>query len=140
MALPRLRALVSRGHLSKWLWMAALVPLFLAAVLPSRVATLICRFTGAAMEAESCCPTGDEAPPDVQARLLDEGCCSRMITEFPTLIGERRSEMSQVRVDQPAVYVSAGAAPRAGRPAGSIRPVGPTFRPPPLALKRSLLI
>jgi len=121
--------------------MAALVPLFLAAVLPSHVATLICRFTGAAMEVEACCPPGDEAPPDVQARLLDEGCCSRMITELPALIGERRSEVSQARFDQPAVYVSAGAAPpRAGRPSGSIRPVAPVFRPPPIALKQSLLI
>ena len=82
-----------------------------------------------------------EAPPDVQARLLDEGCCSRMITELPALIGERRSEVSQARFDQPAVYVSAGAAPpRAGRPSGSIRPVAPVFRPPPLAVKHSLLI
>ena len=77
------------ARLSKVLWMAALVPLFLAAVLPSRVATLICRFTGAAMEVEACCPTGDEAPRD---------------------------------------------------PAGSIRPVAPAFRPPPIALKQSLLI
>jgi hypothetical protein len=121
--------------------MAALVPLFLADVLPSRVATLICRFTGATMEVEACCPTGDEAPPDVQARLLDEGCCSRMITELPTLIGERRAERSQARFDQAAVYLSAGAAPPwQGRPAGSIRPVAPVFRPPPIALKRSLLI
>ncbi len=130
------------ARLSKVLWMAALVPLFLAAVLPSRVARLICRFSGAMMEAEACCPTGDDAPPDVQARLLDEGCCSRMITEFPTLIGERRSEMSGMRVDQLAVYVSGAAVPQPppGRPARSICPVAPIFRPPPIALKRSLLI
>lgn len=126
--------------------MAALLPLFLASVLPSRVATLICRFTGAAMEVEACCPTGDDALPDVQARLLqarllDEGCCSRMITELPTLIGERRSEISRAHFHQPAVHVSASAAPpREAPPGGSIRPVVPVLRPPPIALKHSLLI
>src|SRR5664279_4393748 len=112
MALPRLPALMRRVRLSKLLWMATLVvPLCFAAVLPSHVATLVCRFTGAMMEAEACCPTGDEGPPDLQARLLDEGCCSRTITELPTLVCVRRAEADQAQVGQPVVFVLAQVAP-----------------------------
>lgn len=143
MALPRLPALMSRGRFSKVLWMAALVPLFLAAVLPSQVATLVCRFTGAMMEAEVCCPTADQGPPDLQARLLDEGCCSRTIIELPTLICDRRSEAdrAQPHLDQPVPFMfAAAAATPFGDPTGSIRRISALFRPPPIAIKQSLLI
>ena len=130
-----------RGRLSKVLWMAALVPLSLAAVLPSQVATLVCRFTGAMMEAEVCCPTADQGPPDLQARLLDEGCCSRTIIELPTLVCARRAEADQARLDQPIVFVCAVAvATPSGDSIGSIRRISALFRPPPIALKQPLLI
>lgn len=141
MAPPRLPALMRRGRLSKWLWMAALLPLCFAVVLPSHVATLVCRFTGAMLEAEASCPTGDEGPPDLQARLLDEGCCSRTITELPTLVCVRRAEADQAQVGQPVVFALAQVAPPpSGCRTRSVHRVVTPFRPPPIALKQSLLI
>ena len=135
--------MMSRGRLSKVLWVAALVPLFLAAVLPSHIATLVCRFTGAMMEAEVCCPTADQGPPDLQARLLDEGCCSRTITELPTLICDRRSEAdrAQPHAFQAVIFAfAARASTPFGDATGSIRRIATPFRPPPIVLKQSLLI
>jgi len=46
-----------RGWRSKSLWVAALLPLLAASVLPTQIRTLVCRFTGAIMQEEICCPS-----------------------------------------------------------------------------------
>jgi hypothetical protein len=119
----------------------ACLPLLLAiAVLPSHLTALVCRFTGAAMTPEACCPEAKAPASDPRARLRDEACCAISRLDLPTLLSERRSDAQQTGLDQ------AGAAPAAERvpaPTGGrtlIRYVVPPLRPPPLALKRSLLI
>ncbi len=70
------------------LWIAALVPLFLAAVLPDHLRTLVCRYTGTAMDEEGCCP-GELGPKvDTQGRLRDEPCCFVRTVQLARLVSD----------------------------------------------------
>lgn len=121
--------------------MVALAPLFLAAVLPSQVTRLVCRFSGATMEAEACCPTQDSSRPDQQLRFRDEACCSLIVSDLPTLLSEQSLDPQFSRADQPAAVASFAAVQPARSPLVERRGrCAANYRPPPLTLKRALLI
>jgi hypothetical protein len=80
------------GRRSKVLWVAAVVPLLAASVLPSQFRTLVCRFTGAIMEQGRCCPSDDEEQTALPAQLLDEDCCVVKTVDLPKLLSERWGE------------------------------------------------
>jgi hypothetical protein len=133
------------GRSKLCLWIAAVVPLLFAAVLPSHVARVVCRFTGVTMmPVETCCPVdsvdSDEGSRDPQARFRDEGCCSITTLELPTLVSERRSEAHQPLPDELRVGALSTTVPAPAERNPLPRQIVPPSRPPPLALKRSLLI
>jgi hypothetical protein len=74
--------------LPKALWMAALAPLLAAAVLPTQIQTLVCRWGGVAMAADSCCPSPPEESRQIQAALRGETCCLVKTVELPKLLSE----------------------------------------------------
>jgi len=136
------------GSWSKVLWMAALLPLFAASVLPTQLRTLICRVTGAVMEVDACCPAAPAAQGQqgqmvagISESISDPGCCAIQTVDLDGLLAEHRSDEAP-----PSSVAPAAPAPMAGlvlvaRPTPSARqdrppPVGP----PLLLLKRSFLI
>jgi hypothetical protein len=129
------------GRWSKALWIAAILPLFAASVLPKQLRTLICRFTGAVMEVEACCPADPDGKADAQAQLLDENCCIVKTVDLDKLISERRPEGAPA---PDPTLVAVALAPTAQIPATvdvHDRPVGPPpLGPPLILLKRSFLI
>lgn len=76
----------------KLLGMAVVIPLFLGAVLPEHVRTLVCRFTGIAMPEEACCPQGADQEVDASSRLRSESCCVVKTADLVRLISERQAE------------------------------------------------
>jgi len=131
------------GRLAKTMWLAVLVPLFLAAVLPDQVRTLVCRFSGAVMDEDCCPPEADEAV-ETEARVRNESCCSIKTIELARLVSDRRVEPAshrcyELRAHVPNIEVS----DRSTRPAGLalIRYAAPPHVGPPIVLlKRSFLI
>jgi hypothetical protein len=77
---------------SRLLGTAVLVPLFLGAVLPDHLRTLVCRYTGIAMPEEACCPQSGEQDVDAQARLQGESCCVVKTVQLGRLVSDRRPE------------------------------------------------
>ena len=138
------------GSWSKVLWMAALLPLFAASVLPAHLRTLICRVTGAVMEVESCCPAAPAAQGQTAVGssetgsegISDLGCCAVETIDLGGLLAEHRTEgaasssfslLSATPIGAVVVVVSPRASSvRQDRPP----PVGP----PLLLVKRSFLI
>ena len=118
-----------------------LIPLFLAAVLPDSVRTLVCRYTGVMMPEESCCPEDDTRDLSPNAQLQDESCCVVKTVHLARLVSDRQSP-----VTEPAQHeISSFAAPAESflvtARASSIHrftilPVGP----PILLLKHAFLI
>jgi hypothetical protein len=130
------------GRWSKALWLAAVLPLFAASVLPTHLRTLICRFTGAVMEVEACCPADRDANTPVHAQLLDENCCVVKTVDLAKLVSDRRSEVAPSPDIAPLAVALAPAA-ALSIPLADVhsRPVGPPLVGPPLILlKRSFLI
>jgi hypothetical protein len=123
------------------LWVAALVPLFAASVLPTQIRTLVCRFTGAIMQPETCCPSDLENETPAAAELLGETCCLVKTVDLPKLLSEHGSDGTPP-VQAPAVAV--GRPPDAlelasdWAPSLPVRP--PPLGPPILLVKRSFLI
>jgi hypothetical protein len=129
------------GRRSKVLWMAAILPLFAASVLPTQLRTLICRSSGAVMDSEACCPEDPEGKVTAQAQLLDEDCCIVKAVDLDKLVAERRPEGAR-SADATLVAVTLAPAipPSLGARAHD-RPVGPPpLGPPLILLKRSFLI
>jgi hypothetical protein len=81
---------MSKGRWSKLLWIAALVPLLGASVLPTQMLALVCRFTGALMDEEACCPLGNQEQAAPVSRLLDQGCCVVRTVDLPKLLSDRQ--------------------------------------------------
>ena len=137
--------LMRSGSWSKVLWMAALLPLFAASVLPTQLRTLICRVTGAVMEVDACCPAAPAAPAQAAARISesisDPGCCAVQTVDLGRMLAEHRSEEAP-----PPSVTPVSAAPMAGPvlaawPTPSVRQDRPPqVGPPLLLLKRSFLI
>jgi hypothetical protein len=129
------------GRWSRALWVAALLPLFAASVLPTQLRTLVCRFTGAIMDVETCCPANPEAEPQTQTELSEQGCCEVRTVDLRRLVAEQRSEAAP-----PHEITAFAAAPTLARvlpstAAAHAPPVGPPpLGPPLLLLKRSFLI
>ena len=128
------------GRRPKALWVAALLPLLAASVLPTQIRTLVCRFTGAIMQVETCCPSDqDRTPPTSQ--LLGENCCLVKTVDLPKLLSERWTDGTPP-VQAPTLAV--------GQPSGPLELMSgwtPTLpvRPPPLGppiflVKHSFLI
>jgi hypothetical protein len=120
--------------------MAALLPLFAVSVLPTQLRTLVCRFTGAVMDVETCCPDRDAQTP-VGAQLSEQGCCVVKTVDLGRLVAEPRSEgapppeVAAVVAARTPEFTLADATCPAPRP---YRP--PTVGPPLVLLKRSFLI
>jgi hypothetical protein len=122
------------------LGVAASLPLLLVAVLPSHAAVLVCRFTGAMVQAETCCPVEERGSSGPRAHLRDEACCSMRALDRPALVSENRSEARPARRHQLGVVWLANPAPPPALRVAGIRHLALPFRPPPIALKHSLLI
>lgn len=129
------------GWRSKALWVAALLPLLAANVLPTQIRTLVCRFTGAIMQLETCCPSElDEKTPPA-AQLLGESCCVTQTMDLPRLLSEQPSEGLSA-LQAPPLAPAQPCAPLVS-PAGwtaSIPSRPPPHGPPILLVKRSFLI
>jgi hypothetical protein len=121
--------------------MAALVPLFGASVLPTQMRALVCRFTGAIMDEEVCCPPGDEKQAAPVAQLFDQGCCVVSTVDLPKLVSDLQAD-GPVRSDwQPLPSTLASEPPPLrgrGIPLHRVRP--PPLGPPLRLLKSSFLI
>ena len=132
---------MSKGRWSKLLWMVALVPLFGASVLPTQVRALVCRFTGALMDEETCCPSHDQKQAEPMAQLREQGCCVVRTVELPKLLSEHQVD-GPVRFDGLPLLsapISELPAPSAADlPFHRVRP--PPLGPPLRLLKRSFLI
>jgi hypothetical protein len=130
-----------RGRRSKGLWIAALLPLFGAAVLPTQISTLVCRFTGAIMDVEVCCPSDRAEQAMSEAQFLPENCCLFKTVDLPKLVSESRADSSALHgqtVLPPALVLEG---PELGDRRAQARPVGPPpVGPPIILLKRSFLI
>jgi hypothetical protein len=129
------------GWRSKALWVAALLPLLAASVLPTQIRTLVCRFTGAIMQEEICCPSAlDEKTPPA-AQLLGENCCVVKTVDLPKLVSEHSTDglppvqALALAVAQPS---STLVFPSRWAPSLPVRP--PPHGPPILLVKRSFLI
>jgi hypothetical protein len=134
---------------SKILWMAALLPLFAASVLPAQLRTLICRVTGAVMELETTCPAASMAQEPVVAAISDggsatisePGCCVVETIDLGRPLAEHGPEGAAPSSFTP---VAATLTPRlvlAGRATSKERQDRPPPAGPPLLLlKRSFLI
>jgi len=134
---------------SKVLWVAALLPLFAASVLPSQLRTLICRVTGAVMEVEAGCMAASMAEGQTAAEISDGrsvsvsdlGCCVVETVDLGRPLAEQRSEGPP-----PPSFTLASATPAASVIlAGRVTPHRRQDRPPPagpplLLAKRSFLI
>jgi len=130
-----------RGWRSKGLWIAALVPLFGAAVLPTQISTLVCRFTGAIMEVEVCCPSDRAEQTVSEAQLLTENCCLVKTVDLPKLLSEGRADSSPLHEQTALPPVIVLERPELGDRRAQARSVGPPpVGPPMFLLKRSFLI
>lgn len=129
------------GRWSRALWVAALLPLFAVSVLPTQLRTLVCRFTGAVMDAETCCPVKAEAEPQTQAALSEPGCCVVKTVDLRRPVAEQRSDAAPPH--ETIAVATAPTPPRVlpGDAAPDAPPPGPPRVGPPLLLvKRSFLI
>jgi hypothetical protein len=130
-----------KGRLSKALWTAAIVPLFLAAILPDHVRTLVCRVSGLVMDEEDCCPLVADQTVDTDAQFRDESCCVVRTIDLGRLVSDRRVDTRPIRHCE----LRAGAPSTSPSPlvncVAPIRPVAaPAVGPPIVLLKRSFLI
>jgi len=130
-----------RGRFSTILRGAVLIPLFLAAVLPDSVRTLVCRYTGVVMPEESCCPELASQESNTPDQIQDESCCVVKTVHLARLVSDRQTAVagpvhheSCASVSVAEAYVVAARAPSIRRP--SILPVGP----PILLVKQAFLI
>ena len=130
-----------RGRLSTLLRGAVLIPLFLAAVLPDSVRTLVCRYTGVVMPEESCCPEVDARDLSSNAQLEDESCCVVKTVHLARLVSDRQSPVTSPTQHEISSCVAPGEsfllvarAPSVRR--STILPVGP----PIVLLKHAFLI
>ena len=133
--------LVLKGRGAKLFWMAALLPLFGASVLPTHRRALVCRFTGALMDEESCCPAGGEKQAAPVARLLDQGCCVVRTVDLPKLVSDHQADGPAPCDWQALVSTVTSELPppdAAGIPLHRVRP--PPLGPPLRLLKSSFLI
>jgi hypothetical protein len=128
------------GRRPKALWVAALLPLLAASVLPTQFRSLVCRFTGAIMQLETCCPSDqDQTPPTSQ--LLGENCCLVKTVDLPKLVSERWTDgtppvhMAPLALGQPSGML---ALVSGWTPSLPVRP--PPLGPPILLVKYSFLI
>lgn len=120
---------------------AALLPVLLAAVLPTHVLTLVCRF-GAVMDVESCCPAEHDAVSINEARVRDEPCCTLRMVDLEHSVSEQQSYIAPASHHEIGIAVIVPAFAR--RPTDSfvrIRSTAPPHLGPPLILlKQSFLI
>jgi len=133
--------LVLKGRWAKLFWMAALLPLFGASVLPTHMRALVCRFTGALMDEEACCPAGDEKQAAPVARLLDQGCCVVRTVDLPKLLSDHQADGPAPCDPQALVWTVTSELPppdAAGVSLHRVRP--PPLGPPLRLLKSSFLI
>jgi len=129
------------GRRSKVLWVAALVPLLAACVLPTQIRTLVCRFTGAVMDQETCCPSDGEDQTARPAQLFGENCCVVKTVDLPKLLTERWADSAAPGQQALAVTVTFDDLGLVDRWATTFHPVRPPpFGPPILLIKRSFLI
>ena len=132
---------VLKGRWSKLLWVVALLPLFGASVLPTHMRALVCRFTGALMDEEGCCPGGGEKQATTVAKLLDQGCCVVRTVDLPKLVSDHQSDGPAACDGQPFLWTVASELPpprSAAIPLHRVRP--PPLGPPLRLLKSSFLI
>ena len=126
-----------RGSRAKALWIAATLPLLAASVLPTQFSTLVCRFTGAVMDVEACCPGRDVDQAPVRAQLLDETCCIVRTVDLGKLVSDRSLDGAPPRIEA-LIALSLGPPPfLPPRHVRRVRPVGPPPVGPPLILVKS---
>lgn len=134
-------ASMGKGRLTKGVWIAVLVPLFGATVLPTQVQWLACHFSGAAMALSSCCPEQQVAGPETPAKLRGETCCVLKTVDLQKVLGERSADGALPRLLELPAKISSMVALGSTDLTVRFRPVGPPPLGPPLVLlKRSFRI
>jgi hypothetical protein len=128
-------------RLSKMLGLAVLVPLFLAAVLPESIRTLVCRYSGVVMPEESCCPVQAARDLSTHAQLLDESCCVVKTVRLVKLVSDRQTQAVGPDHHEVGTAVApVASALAAGRPPNVPRPAVLGNGPPIVLLKHAFLI
>jgi hypothetical protein len=128
------------GRLLTSLRGAVVIPLFLAAVCPDSVRTLVCRYTGEVMSEKSSCPEQARQDLESHAQLRDESCCIAKTVQFVKAVSERQMEFAaSPAYDAPVACIlpelsAAGVQPLRGRVLVS------STGPPIVLLKHAFLI
>jgi hypothetical protein len=120
--------------------LAALLPVVLAAVLPSHALVVVCRF-GGVMDVESCCPAEhrDEAAV-IEATVHDEPCCALVAKDFAPPASDLQGDLVQA-VPPTAVQVVVATVPPPPQRFRLVRSViPPPLGPPIILVKQSFLI
>ncbi|HVV51250.1 MAG TPA: hypothetical protein VHO06_16395 [Polyangia bacterium] len=109
--------------------------------MPTQIRTLVCRFTGAIMRLEACCPSDLEEKTAPVAQLLGESCCLAKVVDLPKLLSDHQPDGSPTLHEQalaagPTVEVLVPVV--RWTPFHAVRP--PPHGPPLILLKRSFLI
>ena len=130
-----------RARLSKLLGLTVLVPLFLAAVLPESIRTLVCRYTGVVMPEETCCPEPGASELPTQPQLRDESCCIVKTIQLVKLVSDRQTQTVGPNHHDVGPVVASVESGRAIDRSSSIQrpPVFPN-RPPIVLVKHAFLI
>jgi len=129
------------GRRSRTLWIAAVLPLFAAAVLPTHFQTLVCRFSGIVMDIEVCCPSVPRESRDTHSQLRAEDCCVLKSVDLQKLVTERRTDGAQPREHEAlAAMPLVGTSDPSRRQNHALQVGPPPMGPPILLLKRSFLI
>jgi hypothetical protein len=102
---------------------------------------LVCRFSGAIMDVEACCPSDLEQKVRPAAQLLGENCCLVKTLDLPKLISERGADGLLPDLGQPVSLAQTFDQNVLADRGALLGPPGPlAVGPPLLLLKRSLLI
>ena len=132
---------MSRRRCSKLLGIAVVVPLFLGAVAPDQLRTLVCRYTGVVMPEEACCPQRSDLDVQAPARLRDESCCAVKIVRLVKLVSDQRNEAAPPgHLDVPARLVTAESNLIPVRVVRVLGPSTPADGPPMILVKHAFLI
>ena len=118
-----------------------LIPLFLAAVLPGTIRTLVCRYTGVVMPEKSCCPEPEAHDQSAHAQLRGESCCVVKTVHLARLVSDRQTPASEpVHQEVTAHVTPAESYLVAMRPPSIRKPAILLVGPPLLLVKQAFLI
>lgn len=127
--------------LTRLLRVAALLPLFLGAVSPATIRTLVCRYTGVIMPEETCCPEPTSREQETQSRLAEASCCVAKTIHLARVASDLRRESAGPQLGFACTDIDSPLPAAAyGRPAPVWRAGVPPPGPPIILVKHAFLI